>query len=334
MAGKGKVAPNKGWLPDNDPRERSASLHRPMQPIIVSRAGWSFYRRENGKGVMKLADEDISFLQVDAPQDAQDSQDFQDYQDSNRQTEKDNGSSLALSREFLNLSLREYVSIVLKFCDELRASEPEEAWRSPLFNFARFCKAHPLIGDLPEDEAMQRVERSLCEIGRLPEANDPWEHFFPEDENGEMISGDAVRIDFMNSWVSIRHIPFQDVVQRASRLAAMNPLRPPRERGGLYVRFVSLAGWLQVLRSDFSIYLPTRMIGDLLSCDQRTVSYLRKLAIRDGLLTVVKESKFSSRGKSKATEFRFGVQQFGELRSGGDTGREILGVRPTAEDAS
>jgi hypothetical protein len=283
---------------------------------------------------MKLADEDIPFLQVDAPQDAQDPQDFQDPQGSKRQTENDNGSSLALSREVLNLSLQEYVGIVLKFCDELRASEPIEAWRSPLFNFTRFCKAHPSIGDLPEDEAMQRVERSLCEIGRLPEANDPWEYFFPEDENGETISGDVARIDFMNSWVSIRHIPFQDVVQRASRLAAMNPLRPPRERGDLYARFVSLAGWLQVLRSDSSIYLPTRMIGDLLSCDQRTVSHLCKFAVRDGLLTIVKEFKFLSRGKSEAREFRFAVEQFGELRASGDTGREILGVRPTTEDAS
>ena len=284
---------------------------------------------------MKRADEDIPFLQVDAPQDAQDSQDFHDPQDSKRQTENDNGSALALSREVLNLSLREYVSIVLKFCDELRASErEEEAWRSPLFNFARFCKAHPLIGDPPEDEAMQRVERSMREIGRIPEANDPWEYFFPEDENGEMISGDVARIDFMNSWVNIRHIPFKDVVQRASRLAAMNPLRPPRERGGLYARFVSLAGWLQVLRPECSIFLPTRMIGELLSCDQRTVSHLRKLAVRDGLLTIVREFTFRSRGKSEATEFRFAAEQFGELRTSGDTGREILGVRPTKEDAS
>lgn len=49
---------------------------------------------------------------------------------------------------------------------------------------------------------------------------------------------------------------------------------------------------------------------------------------------IVREFKFRSRGKSEATEFRFAAEQFRELRTSGDTGREILGVCPTTEDAS
>jgi hypothetical protein len=62
------------------------------------------------------------------------------------------------------------------------------------------------------------------------------------------------------------------------------------------------------------IYLPTRTIAKLLNCDQRTVSRLRKLAMRDGLLSVVKEHTFRSVGKSEATVFKFALERFEALR--------------------
>ena len=62
------------------------------------------------------------------------------------------------------------------------------------------------------------------------------------------------------------------------------------------------------------IYLPTRTIAELLDCDQRTVSRLRKLAVRDGLLTIVKEHTFRSAGKSEATVFQFALERFEALR--------------------
>ena len=62
------------------------------------------------------------------------------------------------------------------------------------------------------------------------------------------------------------------------------------------------------------IYLPTRTIAELLNCDQRTVSRLRKLAVRDGLLTIVKEHTFRSAGKSEATVFQFALERFEALR--------------------
>jgi hypothetical protein len=56
--------------------------------------------------------------------------------------------------------------------------------------------------------------------------------------------------------------------------------------------------------------LPTRTIGPLLECDQRTISSLRKFALKDGFLTVVKEHRFRPGGKGEATEFRFAVDRF------------------------
>lgn len=283
---------------------------------------------------MRLTDEDIPFLQVDAPQDAQDSQDSQDCQDLNRQTESDNGSSLAVSRELLTLPLKEYVIIVLQFCAELAASEPEEVYRTPLFNFARFCKAYPSVADLPDYEAMQKIEETMRELNIVPVSADPWEFLFPEDQHGNAIDGEFARLDFMSSWLSVRHIPFRDALQKAFGLSEANLLQPAHERGNLYRRFISLAGWLQALRAEHNIYLPSRIIGGLLSCDQRTVSRLRKLAIQDGLLKVVKGFKFRSLGKSEATEFRFAIGRFSELRRDIDTGGEILAIRPTTAESA
>lgn len=151
---------------------------------------------------------------------------------------------------------------------------------------------------------MLAVEKVMRRWEDLPRNRDPWEYYFDSDD------ADSARIDFMNSWNSIRHIPFQDPLQNALRLAAQKPLKPAHERGTLYSRFISLAGWLQWLMRGKGIYLPTRTIAELLNCDLRTVSHLRKLAVKDGLLTVAKEHTFRSVGKSEATVFRFSLERF------------------------
>jgi len=243
----------------------------------------------------------------DAPQDNQDSQDPYDLY---RQTKNNNGSSRALSRNLLSLPLEEYLKITIEFCRQLREEQSEDAWRSPLFNFARFCKAHPTIADLPDDEAMQLVEEVMSTYFDVPRGVDPWEYFFPEGEDGEILSGDDSRIDFMSSWASVRHVPFRDALHSAFRLAEQRPLVAPRRRAKLYDQFISLAVWLQRLRCEYVIYLPTRAIAELLDCDQRTVSRLRKLAVQDGLLRIVREHRFRSTGKSEATEFRVAIERF------------------------
>lgn len=239
-----------------------------------------------------------------APQDVQDSQDLQD---SNRDTRTVTGVSRATSENILKQPLSAYLRQVYEYSEKVKEDDTE-SWHSPLFSFARFCKAHPSIIDLPDDKAMQAVEKVMCSWHDLPQKRDPWEYYFDD--------ADAARIDFMNSWNSVRHIPFHDALSNALRLAERKPLKPAHERGTLYSRFISLAGWLQWLMRGKGIYLPTRTIAELLSCDQRTVSRLRKLAIKDGLLTVAKEHTFRSVGKSEATVFRFSLERFETLPGG------------------
>ena len=246
-------------------------------------------------------------IAANAPQDSQDSQDKQ------RQTENPNRDRGHSNKDLLNLPLEDYVKIVIAFSEKLteeQAIDTYDTWHSPLFNFARFCKAHPSITDLPDDEAMDAVEKVMYTLEDLPVGDDPWVFYFSEAEDA-----DSARVDFMNSWSSVRHMPFQSVLQNALRLSAKTPLQPSHKRSRLYERFISLSGWLQVLMSGTAIYLPTRTIANLLTCDQRTVSRLRKMAIRDGLLTVIKDHSFRLNGKSDATEFRFAVERFRELRN-------------------
>jgi len=243
----------------------------------------------------------------DVPQDNQDSQDPYDL---NRQTKNNNGSSQAFSRKLLDLPLKDYLRIVLEFCAQLREERSYDSWRSPLWDFARFCRAHPTVADLPDDEAVLVVEAELHTHTDLPAGVNPWEHFFPEGEDGESLSGELARLDFMTSWGSVRHVPFRDALHNALRLSEKRPLLPGHNRGKLYERFVSLAVWLQRLRPEATIYLPTRTVGELLGCDQRTVSRLRKLAIQDELLEIVKTHRFYSTSKGEATEFRVAIERF------------------------
>lgn len=246
---------------------------------------------------------------ANVPQDTQDSQDFQDSQ-GNSKTISD--CSRSNSEKILSQPLTGYLRKAYEFSEKLKEDDTE-TWHSPLFFFARFCKAHPSIIDLPDDKATQAVESVMSTWNDLPRNRDPWEYYF-----GDAGDPDAARIDFMNSWNNIRHIPFHEPLSNALRLAEKSPLKTAHERGNLYNRFIGLAGWLQVLRRGENIYLPTRAVAKLLVCDQRTVSRLRKLAMQDELLTVVKQSSFRSAGKSDATEFRFAVERFNVLMDAND----------------
>lgn len=110
--------------------------------------------------------------------------------------------------------------------------------------------------------------------------------------------------------MGVKWVPGYDLLANAARIARENPLMPRHDRGELYRTFISLAGGLQRLIGDRTIYLPTRSIAHHLRCDQSTVSRLRKFAIADGLLTVTKRHHFQSKGKSTATEFRFALELF------------------------
>ncbi|HZY60885.1 MAG TPA: hypothetical protein VFE38_00055 [Edaphobacter sp.] len=258
--------------------------------------------------------EDIFSSGANAPQDIQDSYDSQDIQDSyDLQDLKDNQGLSGYTERFRNASLlrlplSQYVRLLIDYLNQPAEASLSTGWPSPMFDFARFCKAHPDVTALSDEDAVREIENVMYGFADLPKEDDPWSFYFPDARGSE-----AARLDFMASWISVRHVPFHNVVESASRLAEEMPLKPHHERGSLYQRFISLAGWLQRLMGDKAIYLPTRRIGEVLSCDQRTVSRLRKLAISDGYLMVLKPHHYSGRGRNDATAFQFALERFPEM---------------------
>jgi hypothetical protein len=274
-------------------------------------------------------------------QDIQDRQDMQDIQDSQRQTRKtkrvDQRSTVALfspfqeekeqiqrseekaatvdGQESSGLGLPDDVAELLalpldvylrKIADHtLRLEESRESgeWHSPMFTFARFAKRHPEIGDLADYDAMTMVEEAMSTWPGMTDESNPWAYVSQEEDP------EIARLDFMNSWAKVRHLPFSTPLENAYRLSIEHPLQPPHQRGPRYGQFVSLAGWLQKLRPGEVIFLPVRDVAKLLSCHPATISILRGFAMSDGLLTVSKEASFARR---EATEFRFDFGRLGE----------------------
>lgn len=210
--------------------------------------------------------------------------------------------------KFLSFPLAKYVRFVLMFLeanglDYGDGTDGGGRFVTPLFHFTRLCHAHLEIDRKTSDAAMRIVDGVLRAMDGLPAGKDPWTHFFPRAE-----SEDAARIDFQTSWDAVRHIPFRDVLVNASRMATAKPLVSRLDRGRIYNNFISVAGWLQVIQGDQNIFLPTRRVAEILRCDQRTVSRLCSLAVRDGYLVQVAGFRFRSKGKSSASEFRFQVK--------------------------
>ena len=244
-----------------------------------------------------------------APQEPQDTQEPQDSQDSQypHDSHELNRHSLTISeaarpnaKELAELPFSEYLRVVLRFAEHERLEPTPGTFRTPLFTFARFCKYHPSVRDLPSHIAMRRVQDAMVRWPDVPCGVDPWEHFFPD-----AVLGEAARVDFQDSWDQVHSLPFQDALQDAVRLATEYPLQPSVDRGELYGRFVSIAAWLQKSRGSLPILLPTHKLDSLLGCDHRTISGLRRMAVRDGFLREIKQFRYRPGGKGEATEFEF-----------------------------
>jgi hypothetical protein len=131
-----------------------------------------------------------------------------------------------------------------------------------------------------------------------------WEHFFE-------LSADEATTAFVSHWDNIRCLPDEGPLARALELAYERPIdfRPEHISipSGKYKRFLSFAGWLQVTTGHRAIYLPTHKVARIFGVKPMTVSRWRQAGVRDGLLRVVREHEFRSKGASLATEFRFDV---------------------------
>jgi hypothetical protein len=151
--------------------------------------------------------------------------------------------------------------------DRLR-EDSERDWQTPAWDFGRFAKAHPLLIDLDENDALAEIRRTI--------GSRFWEHHFHMDR------ADA-------------EMAFDQVWARESG----------QDAPAGYTTFLAVARSLQRQSRDSAFMLPCHKLSLMLACLPMTISRYRKKAIRDGRLKVVKNHTYRSAGRGEATEFVF-----------------------------
>jgi hypothetical protein len=183
---------------------------------------------------------------------------------------------------------------------EMPDAEGCDKFRTRLFGFVRFTKARPELRDMSPEEALRAV------MTTLGVDHHGWSDLFPE--------SDDPAVEFTETWDKVRLAAGQDALKTAIANADRLPLKLPDPISTNYQRFVSIAGHLQRLFPNSSIYLPEELLAQELGCTPRTVGYYRSRAVKDGYLRLVKPHHWRSH---KATQFQFALHRFNW-----DTGEE------------
>lgn len=103
-----------------------------------------------------------------------------------------------------------------------------------------------------------------------------------------------------------RHIP--------ERYKGIGDDHPLAGRARRFELFINIAARLQLAVGDRNIKLPVEKLGKVLGCSGRTVSNLRKKAIKGGYIKLKKKHRFKPGSTdNRATEFRFDLARVPEL---------------------
>jgi hypothetical protein len=122
---------------------------------------------------------------------------------------------------------------------------------------------------------------------------------------------DEEMADIADEWEEVEFVAGMGPLEWAAKMAADYPLKnPPGPKLRLYTEFIGIAAHLQILRGDAPILLPVSSLARILKTKPRTISRLRQLAQRHGLLEEVVPYKM----RQRATQFRFDVNLFPALR--------------------
>ena len=196
-------------------------------------------------------------------------------------------------------------------------ADDQGPWRSNLWTFTRLMKAHPDLKDKSGKFALARVEKVIsgwpveCQDVRknapiVKKAELRWPEWF-------YVEAEDARVEFISNWDSVRCLPGYSPLKYAIEQADDKPMSfseddEDLDRSPGYVRFLSIAGWLQVANGNRGIMLPVERISHLLGVEPMTVSRYRKWAVQDGFLRIVKLHHFNpKKGAGEATQFRFDV---------------------------
>ncbi len=203
---------------------------------------------------------------------------------------------------------------------EVQGPDTYFTWYSPLWTITRAIRGYFSDTAINAEQAFDYLDKTV------KKSDSGWDMFGLTEEEAYA--------EFVTSWDKVRYPPGYGPLQTAILYAKKSILVPDRcKHRSLkgYQAFVSIAGWLQVCMGNRPIYLPCELIANELSrlgfnggkCHKTTVSYWRRMAITDGYLKEVKPHKFSSKGASRATEFRFDVSIFEVLRKAAESGSQI-----------
>jgi hypothetical protein len=220
--------------------------------------------------------------------------------------------------ETTSLPLRDFL---VHACEHVRDNMYHPHWSSPVYNFARACRAHPQLAKLhskddPEDAAVAALDIVDRVVSSWKPDGGAWQKYF-----GVASEADA-RTEFLDAWVKARRALGPTAVQDAAMRAKAQPIildaKLVKKRGGKeYIDFISLAGWLQVVVGDRNIELPEKLLGEHFGVAPRTIGRYRNWAIDDGFLKFMNPHKRPGPGGKggRATEFRFDVSRVDMLKN-------------------
>jgi hypothetical protein len=162
----------------------------------------------------------------------------------------------------------------------------EKTGKSSTWEFCRYLKARQEFAYLDADDVLKKLS-TLIELG------------------------DGEQIEIADEWDEIEFAAGMGILDWAVRMGLEHPLDdPPGPKLRLYVEFVSIAARLQVMRGNKPILLPLVALAEKLRTTPQVVSRLRKLAKKYGLLSEIAPYRM----KQRATQFRFAIEKFPELK--------------------
>jgi hypothetical protein len=211
-------------------------------------------------------------------------------------------SWLLQGQSFAGISVDEYLRRLYQHSQQvMKGRRYGDEFRSPLWEFARYVKAHPILGRLSDTEALTEVEKWLRLAGLT------WKQF-----EGIDYAEDA-RDEFIDNWHNIAFVPGSDPSANAFRLAKEKPLKLPDGTTPRYALFINYAAHLQCLLGEHTILLPCHYLAKRFGCSHEIIAKYQRRAAREGYLTLEKPHHY---GKGRqAAEWRFDLQRFPELKA-------------------
>jgi hypothetical protein len=201
-------------------------------------------------------------------------------------------------------SLADYVTGAALVCrDQNIGREYGDPWRSTMYEFTRHMKDHPHLTNLGAVSAFRLIESA---------ADVDWSERFD-------FGRDDAQAEFVKVWGYSVVSPRGGPLTSSDRLAKCSPLKVPdeimAERPDNYARFVSLAGWLQIVRGNSPFLIIGTKFGEKLGVSDRTVSTYVEWAHQDGFIKRTKPYAHTSKGdgRNSGAEYVFDVNRFPEL---------------------